>query len=218
MSKNQIRLTIDIAMTMILLMLMAYSLIGEMFHEIAGTLMLMLFILHHILNRKWYPALFKGKYSARRIAMTVLDVLLLVVMVLQPLSGILMSRFVFTFLAASGLSATSREIHLIVAFWGFVLMSIHAGTHLLNPVRKLWKHSRRAGIVFSSVCAAVSCYGIYAFVKRMFAEYMFGITSFAFFDFSEPLAFFFMDYLAVMVLFATVGVLIMKLTDPQKRR
>ena len=40
------KLLIDISMTVLLPLLMAYSLIGEKFHEIIGTLMLVLFITH----------------------------------------------------------------------------------------------------------------------------------------------------------------------------
>ena len=32
---------------------MAYSLIGELFHEIDGITLFILFIIHHWLNRKW---------------------------------------------------------------------------------------------------------------------------------------------------------------------
>ena len=56
MAKKRIRIIVDIAMTVSLPMLMAYSLIGESFHEIIGTLMFALFILHHVLNRKWYAS------------------------------------------------------------------------------------------------------------------------------------------------------------------
>lgn len=37
MKKHNIRLIVDIAMTVLLPVLMAYSLIGEMLHEIIGT-------------------------------------------------------------------------------------------------------------------------------------------------------------------------------------
>lgn len=211
-----IRLATDIFMLVILSLLMAYSLIGECFHEIAGTLMLVFFVLHHVLNRKWYPALFKGKYYARRICMTVLDVLLLAAMILQPLSGILMSKYLYTFLPIGGLSAQARDIHLFIGYWSFVLMCIHGGTHLYYPVRKLYKQNRRAGIVLSAVCTAVSCYGGYAFMKRQFPDYMFRRTLFAFFDFSEPRVLFFLDYVAVMFLFASIGSLTMKITEPSR--
>ena len=48
------RRIIDISMVILLPMLMAYSLIGETFHEAAGTLMFILFIVHHVMNRGWY--------------------------------------------------------------------------------------------------------------------------------------------------------------------
>ena len=47
-------------MTVLLLLLMAYSLIGETVHEVIGTAIFVLFIGHHILNRGWYKALPKG--------------------------------------------------------------------------------------------------------------------------------------------------------------
>ena len=70
--RTKIRLMIDISMTVLLPFLMAYSLIGEAFHEVVGTAIFVLFIVHHLLNRRWYGALFKGKYNARRIFQIVL--------------------------------------------------------------------------------------------------------------------------------------------------
>ena len=53
--------------------------------------------------------------------------------------------------------------------------------------------------------AAISVYGIYAFIRRGFPGYMFMQTMFAFFDYGEPKLYFFADYLAIMVLFAICG-------------
>lgn len=143
--KKRIRLAVDIAMVCIFPMLMAYSLIGEKFHEIIGTIMLLLFIVHHILNLKWYKAIPKGKYTVRRIFQTGLDVLLLIVMILQPVSGILMSKHLYTFLPVLSVSAKEREIHMIFAYWGFVLMSIHAGTHFTQVSGKLKQNKKACG-------------------------------------------------------------------------
>ena len=124
-------------MTVAMLLLMAYSLIGEAFHEVIGTVIFVLFIVHHLLNRGWYKSLSKGRYSPLRIFQTALDILLLLIMIAQPVSGILMSKHLYTFLPVSGISAAAREIHLMFAYWGLVLMSIHAGTHLLPTVKKI---------------------------------------------------------------------------------
>ena len=208
--KKRVRMAIDIIMVILMLLLMAYSLVGEELHEIAGVAMFVCFAIHQILNRGWYKALFKGRYTPQRIIRTVINILLLVVIILQPISGIMMSKHLFTFIQVRGISAISREVHLMLAYWAFVLMSMHAGTHIRMP-------KGRAGTIISIIAAAVSIYGIYAFIKRGFPGYMFGTMKFAFFDFSEPRVFFFLDYIAIMILFAAVGTALMDLTARKKR-
>ena len=209
MAKRRI---LDAAMVLLLPLLMAYSLIGEAFHEVAGTLMLALFILHHWMNRTWWKNLFKGKYPPQRVFQTVLNLLLLVFMIVQPLCGILMSKHLYTFLPTAGISSVARAIHLPLANWGFVLMSLHAGTHLGSMLQK----DRLKAVVLGCL-GAVALYGVYAFVKRQIPAYMFLKLSFAFFDYSEPRVFFLADYLAVMILFAMLGYGIMKLLNVRRR-
>lgn len=48
-------------------------------------------------------------------------------------------------------------------------------------------------------------YGVIAFVKRDIWNYLILKNHFAFYDFSEPVIFFLLDYLAVMGLFVIVG-------------
>ena len=218
MKKKNLRLVLDIAMTVLLPMLMAYSLIGEAFHEIIGTAMLFLFVVHHILNRKWYLAAFKGKQSIARIIRTCLDLLLLLLMVLQPVSGILMSKHLFTFIQVNGVSASAREIHLMCAYWSLVFCCIHAGMHLTAPINKLNSKNKSAYRWTVGVWALISAYGVFAFIKRQLPEYMFRKTVFAFFDFSEPRVWFFLDYIAIMVLFGLVGFILVRATTNRKRR
>ena len=205
--KKRIQLIIDITMTVLLPLLMAYSLIGEAFHEVVGTTMFVLFIVHHILNRKWCGALFKGKYTARRVFQTVLSTLLLVVMILQPVSGILMSKHLFTFLPSLPISAQVRSIHMLLAYWGYVLMCLHAGTHLTSPLAILGQKSKKVSLILYVILGCISIYGCVAFVQRGFPGYMSGKTAFAFFDYGEPILLFLFDYLAIMVLFMMIGYL-----------
>jgi len=137
----------------------------------------------------------------------VVDVLLIVFMLVQPISGILMSKHLYTFIQISGISAAVREIHLCLAYWGFMLLCIHAGTHLTALVKILRKNK----VFFypaAVVGAAVSIYGIYAIIKRQFPDYMFRRTAFVFFDYSEPKTMFFLDYFAIMILFMLFGCLV----------
>ena len=61
MNNMLIKRIVDTAMTVLILCLMAYQVTGEMAHEWIGMGMTVLVIVHQILNRKWYSALFKGK-------------------------------------------------------------------------------------------------------------------------------------------------------------
>lgn len=65
--KSMIKPVADIFMTVLLLFLMGYQFWGETAHEWAGTLMLLLFIAHHILNAGWYKNIFRGRYTPIRI-------------------------------------------------------------------------------------------------------------------------------------------------------
>lgn len=52
----KVKISIDAAMTLALLLLMAYGLVGEAAHEWLGMGMFALFLLHHLLNRRWIRA------------------------------------------------------------------------------------------------------------------------------------------------------------------
>lgn len=199
------RVLIDIAMTMLLPMLMAYSLIGELFHEFVGIIMFILFIIHHINNRKWFSVIFKGKYNLKRTIVTIINLFLLVFMIFQPLSGILMSKHLFTFIRIDGVALLSRSIHLVMAYWGFVFMSVHAGIHLNPVINRIKKENRKYAY---SLLILIGIYGVFVFINRGIADYMFMKTMFVFIDYSESIIKCLVDYFAVMDLFALIGVLI----------
>ena len=216
----------DIAMTVILPVLMAYSLVGETLHEWIGVTMFLLFILHHAWNARWYKSLGKGRHSAVRTVNTVLDLVLLFDMLLQMVSAILVSKHVFTFLDISSGASIGRVLHMLGAYWGFVLMSLHLGLHAGTLEIRLWIHEKHGLRTFLRILfAAVSAYGIYAFLKRQLASYLFLRQMFVFFDTDEPLILFLLDYLAIMILIAALAHYGMKAlqragkkrrTDPEK--
>lgn len=124
-----IKITVDISMTICLLFLMPYSLLGETAHEWIGMAMAVLFILHHILNRRWLSAVKRGRYTPYRIVQTVIAASAFVLMIGSMISGILLSNHIFTFIKISGVAMWARKVHMFCAFWGFVVMSLHMGMH-----------------------------------------------------------------------------------------
>lgn len=209
-NKKTVRMALDAAMVVLLPVLMAYSIVGETLHEIFGTAMLALFVAHHVLNRKASAAMFKGKQSPERIFKTAVNLLLFAVMILLPLSGIMMSKHLYTFLPTAGLSSAARTVHLLSSYWGFVLMSLHLGQHI-DRMAAVPKSKGAARTALAVIFTAISGYGVYAFARRQIPEYMFFKTQFVFFDFDEPRIFFFIDYLSVMILFAWIGYYVKKL-------
>ena len=69
---------IDILLGIGLLLLMSYQVVGESGHEWTGISMTLLMILHQMLNRKWYAALFKGKYTPLRAVQTLANAALVI--------------------------------------------------------------------------------------------------------------------------------------------
>lgn len=127
--KTSLKIVVDIGMTVMLLFLMTYERIGEAAHEWLGIGMFVLFIIHHILNRKWSRCVFKGKYTLFRIWQTVLVAGILLAMAGSMYSGVILSEHALSFLPIKGGRAFAREVHMISAYWGFVLMSLHFGLH-----------------------------------------------------------------------------------------
>ncbi|MDO4582188.1 MAG: DUF4405 domain-containing protein [Bacillota bacterium] len=214
--KLKIQIVIDFVMTALLPVLMAYALVGEALHEWAGVAMFVLFLLHHGLNWKWHKNLFRGRYTAVRSLGTIINVLIFLLMLALMVSGVVMSRYVFDFLPIEGGISWARIVHLAAPYWCYILISMHLGFHSAMLMGMLWKACRVGEpvrvrtITLRSLAALLAAYGVYAFVKRDFISYMLLRTHFAFFDFSEPLIFFFADYLSIMALLAIAGYYIVK--------
>ena len=207
--KQKVKIAADILMTLALLFLMPYEMIGEAAHEWIGMGMFVLFIIHHILNRKWTGNLLKGKYTPLRVVQTVLVLAVLICMLGSMASGIILSRHVFAFLNIRGLTALARTVHMTCAYWGFVLMSLHLGIHwrmMTGMAGKMFaKPSAARKWVVRALGAAAAVYGLYAFIKRDIGSYMLMQVHFVFFDYSEPVILFILDYVAAMGLFVFIG-------------
>lgn len=203
------KICVDIGMTIALLLLMPYELVGQAAHEWIGIGIFILFIFHHILNGKWSRNALRGKYTPLRVWQTLLVILVLVSMIGSMVSGIILSRHALSFLPISGGRSFARRLHMLASYWGFVLMSLHLGLHwsmMMGMGRKLVKNvSLVRTWMFRILALAIAGYGIFAFVRREIGSYMFLKIQFVFFDFEEPLIFFLLDYVTVMGLFVFIG-------------
>ena len=208
---KSLRKIIDILMIVLLPMLMAYSLIGEENHELIGICMFCLFAAHHYLNRKWWTAIFCGRYTSSRVFGTCINILLAIYMLMQPVSGVLMSKHVLVGVAIDGAAADLRVIHMSFAYWGFILLSVHIGLHTSAIMGRLKTTiSVNAYKVSRAIIVAVSAYGMFAFIRQGIADYLLFKVQFAFIDESASKLLFMLDYFATMVLVASLTNIISK--------
>lgn len=213
--KMTLKLCVDGAMTIALLLLMAYELIGKAAHEWIGMAMFLLFVLHHILNGKWVKNLLKGRYTPLRTLQTVLAAVILLCMFGSMVSGIVLSEYTFAFLNIREGQSWARTLHMLSSYWGFVLMALHLGLHwgmILQMAKKRFGFQFPGSTwPFPVIATAVAIYGIFAVVHREIGSYLFLKSEFVFFNFEEPLVFFFLDYLAITGTFVFIGHYLTKL-------
>lgn len=220
-TKTVCKILLDVLMLVCLFLLMGYHFWGEIFHKILGMGTLFLFLLHQYLNLHWYKNLGKGKYSPFRILALLCIVFLVLVFAAQGCSGMRMAQDFFPALNGFGNMSTARRLHILGSHWGFLLISFHLGLQwntIKNYAKKILPlHLPRAINLFGSFfCLLFSCYGIWAFITRNFADYLFLRTEFVMLDYEEAKFLFYIDFLAIMGLCILLARLCIKILQKIK--
>lgn len=209
--KMKLKTGIDLLMTALLLCLMAYQITGQKFHEWFGAGMLLLFLVHNLLNIRWYGSLFKGKYKLPRIMQAIVNFGVLISMLCLGFSGVVMSRHVFAALPINGPMATARNMHMAASYWGFVLMGIHLGMHwgmILGMFGRFLKGRKLEGLIvwgLRLIAVIIAGYGLVCFIQKDIVSYMFLRNQFVFFDFEQSVWSVFAEYIAMMGFWIFIG-------------
>ena len=183
---KKLRIIIDVVMYLLFIILMGHHITGNHIHEILGTGTIVLFIIHNIINIKFYKIIIKGKYNLKRIFLTLIDILLLFCMIGIIVSSIIISNDVFAFLKIQT-TIFGLKLHMLSTSWGFVIMSIHLGLHLnvlISKINKKMKNSKFEYIYYF-VFILILVYGIYSFIKMNFISDMFLLNPFKVYNFEE---------------------------------
>ena len=181
---NSKRKIVDAAMTVVLLFLMAYQVTGEMAHEWIGVIMTILVIVHQILNRRWYSALFKGRYNPYRSLTTALNILLVLCFAMTAFCGMSMSGYAVPFMYGLAPVSFVRRMHLSMSHWAFVLMGLHLGMHIPAMAAGL-KWSDRTRNMFTGLSTLAAGLGLYLFIRNGMPDYLFFRVPFAFLDYDK---------------------------------
>ena len=238
MTKPQrLRMSIDITMTILSIILMGgnYLFPAEIVHEILGVGLFVLWSVHIFLNRCWYDAIFKGKYNPYRIMQTVINCGILLCTIFLMISGIILSNHLFTFFNIQSGLGFARIAHLLSSHWYYLFMSLHIGLHVgmitnkmrhpapinchpelvsgssTNEMPKQVRHDKLQKIIPRILLALACLYGLYAFIARGVWKYLILKQQFFFFDLERGYILFAMDYISIIILFATISHFIAKL-------
>ena len=203
MTKPQrLRMSIDITITILSVILMGGNFLfpADIVHEILGVALFVLWAMHIFLNRRWYDAIFKGKYNPYRIMQTVINCCILICTIFLMISGIILSNHLFTFLNIQSGLGFARIAHLLSSHWYYLFMSLHIGLHMGRLFQNV-----TAKIIPRIILPLACAYGVYAFSARGVWKYLILKQQFFFFDLERGYILFAMDYISIIILFATIS-------------
>ncbi len=214
---KKLRIIIDIIMFILIIILMGYHITDNKIHEYIGITIFVLFIIHHIINYRYYKNLFKGKYNFGRVFSLVIDALLLIAMLGTMISSIMISSEVFAFLNITTTNI-GRRLHLIATSWCFILMAIHIGMHLNVFVYKLKNKLKNSNFEYAIYLLLIIAiiYGIYSFIKHNLWEDLFLLVEFKFFDYEQSPIMFYLECLGIVIFIASLTYFIIKLINKKK--
>lgn len=219
MLKRKLKLILDVVMYVLFIILMGYHITGSKIHEILGVITFLIFIIHNVINYKWYKTIFKGKYTLFRRIQVISNILLLISLTGMIVSGVMISGHVFSFL---NLKTTmfGRELHMVSTSWGFILMSIHLGFHIGILIRKLNKKMKNSMFeyIYYLIVFLICAFGIYSFIKTKIWNDMFLIIKFKFFDMNQSLWIFYLEHLAISIVISLMTYELIKISRNKKER
>lgn len=189
------RKIIDILMMILLLLVMAYPFTGQSIHIVLGIMMVVCFLIHHYLNRRWYLSLFKGKTTPVKALFIGINSLLLICVLAIALSGLTLAGYIplmFYYLA--------RKIHLVCSYWSYLLMGLHVGLHV--RVNQLIKNK--------IVIYVLLILGVILFIKNQFIVYLFHLSDFLYVSDSMNIVLYIIEYFIIFILFMILMNEIMK--------
>lgn len=213
--KKSFRMIVDALLLALLLCLMSYQVTGDKLHEWIGVAMTLTVIVHQILNRRWYAALFKGRYNPYRGLTTAVNALLLAAMLLTAFCGMAMSGYAVPFLYWAGGVFLVRPTHLAMSHWAFLLMGLHLGLHL--PVM-LGRGKTGAGTALTVPGAILAGVGFWLFWKNGMPDYLFFRVPFAFLDYDKAGWLVFLENALMLSAWAFLGAQLARLCLKKKRR
>lgn len=205
----RVRLVLDFVAIALIIACLAYWWLDNLYHEIFGTALFALVIVHNVFNRRWYGGVVKRKLDVVRIVNIVTIAALAAGMVVMLATSLLISRDLFPFAALEGVFAV-REIHMFAGYWVLMIIAVHLGTRwtvVMSAARGLFGLSAANAVratVLRLAALTVAAWGIKSSSDMAFGSKLMLTYSLDMWDFSESTLGFFINYGAIVGLYTAI--------------
>ncbi|SOC91755.1 protein of unknown function [Rhizobium sp. AN5] len=209
MTVFRLRLLLDFLAVALVIACLAYWWLDNLSHELFGTALFVLVIVHNVFNRRWYGSVTKRKVDATRIVNLVTIFCLAIGMTVMLVTSLLVSRDLFPFTALSGAFAV-REIHMFAGYWVLLIIAIHLGTRwtvVMNTIQstlRLASPSTLRTMVLRAMALAIAIWGVKSSFEMAFGTKLMLTYSLDMWDFSENTVGFFIGYASIVGLYVAI--------------
>jgi hypothetical protein len=209
MTVFRIRLLLDLLAIALIIACLAYWWLDNRSHELFGTALFALVIVHNVFNKHWYGGVAKRRMNLTRIVNLVTIFCLAIGMMAMLVTSLLISRDLFPFTSLSGAFAV-REIHMFAGYWVLLIIAIHLGTRwtiVMNTIRStfgLASPNTLRTLVLRIAALAIVIRGVKSSFEMAFGTKLMLTYSLDMWDFSENTLGFFIGYASIVGLYVAI--------------
>lgn len=197
-----LRLWLDGLAAVLLVFGLSYWWLGNVAHEIAGTVMFILLIAHNLFNRRWYGNLPKTRREPRSLFNVLVTGGLLLAMLALLVTSVLISNALAPILPPWG-GFTVRQIHTVAAYWALVIVAVHLGLRwpMLMGLARTASGIRGTSVfrtwVLRAIAGLIAVYGAWSYLALGIGMKLTMQMSLDWWNFEESVAGFFIHVGAI---------------------
>jgi hypothetical protein len=217
------RLVFDLIAAGLLLFTLSYWWLGNVAHELAGTAMFLLLIVHNVFNRRWYGTIPKARREPRGMFNIAVTFLLMLAMLALLITSVLISNALSGIMSPYG-GFTVRQIHTLAAYWALVIVSVHLGLRwpmLMGVTRKLTGISQPNAVrtlALRLIAVLIAIHGVWSSFELTVGTKLSMQMTLDWWNFDESVAGFFIHCAGIAGLYMTLTYYAMKWLQTRKRR
>lgn len=198
---------LDFLAVALIIACLAYWWLDNLSHELFGTALFTLVIVHNVFNRRWYGSVTKCKVDATRIVNLITIICLAIGITAMLVTRLLVPIDLFPFTALNGAFAV-LEIHMYGGYWVLLIIAILLGTRwevVMIVFRTAFAMQTPNAVRASSArifALVVVAWGVKSFSEMALGSNLMLTYSLEMWDFNESTLGFFINYLSIVGLCA----------------